>query len=182
MTQGQNVDIFRIVWQNLALVDFDSAKFWVLHVFRFFRHSLQQWNPQKIDLYKQQAIHLGWLLKSNQKSKGNLFLKKTQKKACDFYEQGILLRWFSTPNKEPPSCRKMLAESYVAPTRRSEIFFPKKILSWKINKVWQEPHEHMVWKCWKISSKWKITFWIDFNWSLLSLQTFDSKSSFINWM
>ena len=74
----------------------------------------------------QTISHTPWLLKSNQKWKGNLFLKKTRKKACDFYKKGFLLRWFSTRNKEWPLSRKMFGESYVAPTRRSENFFPKK--------------------------------------------------------
>ena len=93
-----------------------------------------------------------WAAEMPSKIEKKPVFKNTRKKACDFYEQGFLLRWFSTRNKESPSCRKMFGESYVAPTRRSQNFFSKKSSSWKINKVWQEPHEQMLCKCWKITS------------------------------
>ena len=67
-----------------------------------------------------------WAAEIQSKIEKKPVFKNTRKKACDFYEQGFLLRWFSTRNKESPSCRKMFGESYVAPTRRSQKILPKK--------------------------------------------------------
>ena len=66
-----------------------------------------------------------WAAEITSKIEKKPIFKNTRKKACDFYEQGFLLGWFSTRNKESPSCRKMFGESYVAPTRRSQKFLPK---------------------------------------------------------
>ena len=93
-----------------------------------------------------------WAAEIQSKMQKKPVFKNTWKKACDFYEQGFLIRSFFEPDKASPLSRKMFGESYVAPTRRSENFLPKKFSSWKINKVWQGPHEHMLCKCWKIAS------------------------------
>ena len=74
-----------------------------------------------------QAItHTPGQLKSDQKSKGNQFLKIFEK-TWHFDEQGFLIRVFFKPDTASPLCRKMFWESYVAPTRRSEKFFEKKM-------------------------------------------------------
>ena len=53
--------------------------------------------------------------------------KNTPEKACDFDEQGFLIRSFFKPDKAPPLSRKMFGESYVAPTRRSKKIFQKNL-------------------------------------------------------
>ena len=53
--------------------------------------------------------------------------KNTPKKACDFNEQGFLIRSFLKPDKAPPLSRKMFGESYVAPTRGSKKNFQKNL-------------------------------------------------------
>ena len=52
--------------------------------------------------------------------------KNTQKKACDFYEQGFLLRWFSTRNKEPPPVERCLGRVMQPPQEGRKKFCQKK--------------------------------------------------------
>ena len=65
MTQALGIDIVRIMWQTLAIVEFDSAQF------RCFMSS----NESEENPLLQAVRHTPWLLKSNQKSKGHQCFK-----------------------------------------------------------------------------------------------------------
>ena len=125
MTQALGIDIFRTMWQNLALVELDSDKF------RCFMFSGLADTASSNEIRRKSTSASNnpypWTAEIRSKIERKPVFKNPRKKAWHFDEQGFLIRSFSKPDTASPLCRNMFWESYVAPTRRSENFFEKKI-------------------------------------------------------